>query len=75
MIRKAVQRFSGKIMAIKEPKRDDDSTKSHRALATEPLMVYRQLEEAAKRPSRRATARLQQQGRSSFEARFASASG
>ena len=33
MIRKSVKRFSEKIMLKREAKRDDDSTKSHRALA------------------------------------------
>jgi hypothetical protein len=34
MIRKSVQRFSEKICPIKNPERDDDSSKSHRALET-----------------------------------------
>jgi len=32
MIRKSVKRFSEKIMLKQQPKRDDDSSQSHRAL-------------------------------------------
>jgi hypothetical protein len=52
MIRKTVQRFSEKIMSNKKAERDDDSTKTHPALAVRHTTDFIDEQETFARPCR-----------------------